>query len=412
MPNGSRNVHEAAERAARTAYGKLVAVLAVRARDIHAAEDALSEAFAEALLTWPRDGIPESPEAWLITAARNNLTDAQRRNARSRTTVMNESDPIRSLLWSVDPLNNTDERLTMLFVCAHPAIDQSVRTPLMLQAVMGLSAEQIAAAFITSPSTMSQRLVRAKRKIADSAVRFDRPDNDELPERLSDVLEAIYGVFAVAYDQFDGADGPGTSLASEALDLVAIVTHQLPAHAEVWGLRALMLLCHARRDARRDALGRFVPLHEQDTHLWDSSLIEAGNQALEQAANLRRPGRYQTEAAIQSIHIDAKIRGVDLSIQLARMHDVLASQAPTIGNLIARAAAWSNANHAREALRLLDAIAQSSVESHQPYWAVRAAVLRSLGEHADSAACYQRAAGLTTDQAVRRWLLDQIVING
>lgn len=411
MQDESRNVHEAAERAARTAYGKLVAVLAVRARDIHAAEDALSEAFAEALLTWPRDGIPASPEAWLITAARNNLTDAQRKTAVSRTSAMNESDPIRSLLWSVDALNNPDERLTMLFVCAHPAIDQTVRTPLMLQAVMGLSAEQIAAAFITSPSTMSQRLVRAKRKIADSAVRFDQPDSDELPARVSDVLDSIYGVFAVAYDQFDGIDGPGASLAVEALDLVAIVTRSLPDHAEAWGLRALMLLCHARRDARRDPHGRFVPLHEQDTRLWDDSLIEAGNQSLTKAAELRDPGRYQTEAAIQSIHIDARIRGVDLSIHLARMHDVLASQAPTIGNLIARAAAWSNAGYAREALQMLDEIGAGSVESHQPYWAVRAAVLRSMGEHSDSAACYQRAAGLTTDQAVRRWLLDQIPMN-
>lgn len=412
MTNESRNVHEAAERAARTAYGKLVAVLAVRARDIHAAEDALSEAFAEALLTWPHDGIPDSPEAWLITAARNNLTDAQRKSARARTTAMNETDPIRSLLWSVDPLNSPDERLTMLFVCAHPAIDQGVRTPLMLQAVMGLSAEQIAGAFITSPSTMSQRLVRAKRKIVDSRVRFDQPDRDELPARLHDVLEAIYGVFAVAYDQFDGADGPGASLASEALDLVAIVTHQLPSHAEAWGLRALMLLCHARRDARRDPHGRFVPLHQQDSQLWDRSLIDAGNQALQKAATLRDPDRYQTEAAIQSIHIDAKIRGVDLSIFLARMHDVLVSQAPTIGNHIARAAAWSAAGYSDDALRMLNTLESESVESHQPYWAVRAAMLRSLGELAEAATCYQRAAGLTTDQAVRRWLLDQVPMNG
>lgn len=406
LPN--HDAHEAAERAARTAYGKLVAVLAARARDVHAAEDALSTAFAEALVAWPRDGVPDAPEAWLLTAARNNLTDLGRQTQRRREVDMADSNRIRSLLSSIEPLKDgADERLTMLFVCAHPAIEPAARTPLMLQAVLGLSAERIAAAFVTSPATMSQRLVRAKRRIASTGVRFATPEAGELPERLAHVLDAIYGAFGAAYDDMEGSHGSATTLAREALDLIAVVCEQLPDAPEAWGLRALMMLCHARLAARRDAHGAFVPLSAQDTTRWDMDLVHAGNQALHRAAAMGAPGRFQTEAAIHSAHMDGLLRGVQHADAIAHLYDVLVMQAPTIGNHVARAAAWGEAGRASDALVFLDALAANDVASHQPYWAVRADILRRLGMTREASACYQRAAGLTRDGSVRAWLLQR-----
>lgn len=397
---------EAAERAARMAYGKLVAILAVRARDVASAEDALSGALAEALVAWPRDGVPTNPEAWLLTAARNNLTDAERRSRRERAlgdASMDQEHRISRLLSSLDEQDSADERLTLLFVCAHPAIDTGVRTPLMLQAVMGLSAEQIAAAFVVSPATMSQRLVRAKRRIVETGVRFAQPDPEELPNRIDNVLDAIYGAFGTAYNDASGTES-STALAHEAIDLLAIVTTQLPTCAEAWGLRALMLLCHARHRARRDTTGAYVPLREQHMAMWDHELIAAGNQSLMQAARLGSPGRFQTQAAIQAAHMDGVVRGTDNSEPIARLYDVLMVQEPTVGTMVARAAAWADAGYLEQSLSMLDALDGDDMRTHQPYWAVRADILRRLGRAAEAQHAYKRAMGLTTDHATRTWL--------
>lgn len=406
MHDASRSAHEVAERAARMAYGRLVAILAVRARDIASAEDALSGALVEALATWPRDGVPANPEAWLLTAARNNLSDAARKSRQERPlpdATMSHDNRISRLMSSLDTHDSADQRLTLLFVCAHPALDASVRTPLMLQAVMGLSAEQIAAAFIISPATMSQRLVRAKRRIVETGVRFAQPDTEELPDRVECVLEAIYGAFGTAYNDTLGADASST-LAIEALDLIAIVTTQLPNCAEAWGLRALMLLCHARHNARRDEAGTYVPLPQQQPSHWDRALVDAGNQSLMRAANLQSPGRFQTHAAIQAAHMDAVLRGVDNGVHIAKMYDALMTQARTIGTLIARAAAWADAGYLEHSLLMLDDIDADDVRTHQPYWAVRADLLRRLHRPDDARAAYDRALGLTTDHAIRHWI--------
>lgn len=388
------------------AYGKLVAILAMRARDVASAEDALSGALAEALVAWPRDGVPTNPQAWLLTAARNNLTDAARQRRKERALPeahMEHEHRLSRLLWSLEEQDPADERLTLLFVCAHPAIDASVRTPLMLQAVMGLSAEQIAAAFVVSPATMSQRLVRAKRRIVETGVRFAQPDAEELPARVEFVLDAIYGAFGTAYDDAIGTENAAT-LSQEALDLAAIVTTQLPTCAEAWGLRALLMLCHARRKARRDEQGAYVPLHEQQISHWDAALIDAGNQSLLHATQLNAPGRFQTQAAIQTAHMDAVARNVDNSLPIARMYDALLVQSPTVGTVVARAAAWAQAGHVEQALGMLDAIPADDIRAHQPYWAVRADLLRQLDRSADAQAAYARAIGLTADHATRAWL--------
>ncbi|HEY2995793.1 MAG TPA: sigma factor, partial [Methylomirabilota bacterium] len=216
MSEARQAAHDAAALAARTAYSRLVAWLAARWHDVAAAEDALGDALAAALETWPRDGVPDKPEAWLYTAARRRLLDAARRHrvradaAADLNTVMDDTDVARDGLFA-------DERLKLLFVCAHPAIDEAVRTPLMLQTVLGLDAARIAAAFLVAPATMGQRLVRAKAKIRDTGIRFEVPEASELRERLDAVLEAIYAAYGTGWDDGAGADPRRSGLAEEAI---------------------------------------------------------------------------------------------------------------------------------------------------------------------------------------------------
>ncbi|HEX4327916.1 MAG TPA: DUF6596 domain-containing protein, partial [Burkholderiales bacterium] len=305
---------QAAESAARDSYGRLLAYLAYRWRDIAAAEDALADAFAAALATWPRDGVPASPDAWLMTAAKRNLLQAARHAKLA-------SDPAVTILLGEEegmtepahdnPHTIPDDRLKLLFVCAHPAIDPAIHTALMLQTVLGLEAKQIAAAFLVQPATLAQRLVRAKAKIRDAGLRFEEPEPHELPERVHAVLEAIYAAYSLGWDGALDAQSP--DLAHEALYLAQLVRKLLPenepAAAEAAGLLALLLFCQSRHAARAGADGAFVPLHEQDTAHWDRAMMQAANQSLWQAAALKSPGRFQLEAAIQSAHCQRAFGG-------------------------------------------------------------------------------------------------------
>jgi RNA polymerase sigma-70 factor (ECF subfamily) len=245
----------AADLAARASYGRLVALLARQWRDLAAAEDALAEAFRAALERWPLDGVPARPEAWLLTAARRVLID-QSRAGRVRT----DAEPTLALLSEqfsmTEPSLFPDDRLKLLFVCAHPAIDASARTPLMLQTVLGLDAARIAAAFLTSPAALGQRLVRAKAKIRDAGIAFETPERGELPARLDAVLQAIYAAFGSGWEDVAGADPKRRGLAREAIWLARLVTALMPDEPEARGLLALMLHSDARRMARRDATRR------------------------------------------------------------------------------------------------------------------------------------------------------------
>ncbi|MCB2098928.1 MAG: hypothetical protein KDE05_14960, partial [Parvularculaceae bacterium] len=293
-----------AEETARASYGRLIAYLAARTRDIAAAEDALNDAFAAALTHWPVSGVPQSPEAWLLTAARRKLIDAARRSETRRT-----FEP--QLLLAVEEAEAmaladsfVDERLKLLFICAHPAIEESIRTPLMLQTVLGLDAARIASAFLVSPATMGQRLVRAKRKIADARISFETPAEHELAPRAADVLNAVYAAFTAGYD--GDADHDASDLSHEALFLARIAASLLPQDAEAQGLLALMCYVESRRGARRRD-GAYAPLDDQDTSLWSQPLIDEADDALGRAAALYAPGRYQFEAAIQSAHISGRL---------------------------------------------------------------------------------------------------------
>ena len=336
-------VQRTVERVARESYGRLVAYLSVHTRDLAGAEDALSEALLKALTAWPRDGVPQNPEAWLLTTARNSIIDFFRHQR-----IVLDSEPNLLLLTqnsAEDPLetNYPDERLKLLFVCAHPAIDPAMHTPLMLQAVLGLDAVRISGAFLVSPKTMGQGLVRAKTKIRDGGIRFEVPERSAL-RRLDAILEAIYAAFGIGWDDMAGADQHGRGLAEEAIWLARVLLEQMPREAEVQGLLALMPHCEARRAARRDQDGRYVPLSEQDPKLWSLPLVEEAERYLAEASKYGRPGRFQLEAAIQSVHAErARGRRVEWKA-IVQFYAQLIRISPTIGRQTGYAAALAEAS--------------------------------------------------------------------
>ncbi|HTM79070.1 MAG TPA: DUF6596 domain-containing protein, partial [Devosia sp.] len=256
---------EAAERVARESYGRLVAFLSARTRDVAGAEDALAEAFATALARWPTDGVPANPDAWLLTVARRRQTDAFRRR-QTRQAGEEHMKLIVDEIASTPPDSIPDRRLALMFACAHPAIERGMRAPLILQTILGLTAHDIAAAFLISPATMGQRLVRAKARIKDAGVPFTIPDRDALPDRLDAVLEAIYAAYAKGWGELDGADA---ALTEEAIWLARLVVSLLPDEPEAKGMLALMLYAESHRTARRDQAGADVPLDQQNVALWD-----------------------------------------------------------------------------------------------------------------------------------------------
>jgi len=402
-----QKVHRTVERVARESYGRLVAYLSVHTHDLAAAEDALSDALLRALTAWPRGGVPQNPEAWLLTTARHSLIDAVRHQR-----VVEASEPTVQLLkeHSMETTLSSefpDERLKLLFVCAHPALDPNMHTPLMLQTVLGLEAARIAGAFLISPKTMGQRLVRAKTKIRDGGIQFEIPDQGELPQRLDAVLDAIYAAFGIAWDDMVGVDQRGRDLSEEAIWLARVLLRLMPEEPEVCGLLALMLHCEARRAARRGSDGRYIPLSEQDPKLWSSSLIEEAERHLSDASKHGRPGRFQLEAAIQSVHAErGRGGGIEWSA-IVQFYEQLNRIAPTLGRRAAYAAALAEADRPEKALEVLDAVDPDVVSAYQPYWAVRAHLLQLLGKRSEAQHAYDRAIGLAEDPAIREFLIQK-----
>jgi predicted RNA polymerase sigma factor len=400
-------VRRTIERVARESYGRLVAYLSVHTHDLAAAEDALSEALLKALTAWPRDGVPQNPEAWLLTTARHFIIDAVRHQR-----VVSVSEPTLQLLQENAMETNfstefPDERLKLLFVCAHPAIDPAMHTPLMLQTVLGLDAARIAGAFLISPKTMGQRLVRAKTKIRDGGIQFGIPEPRDLPERLDAVLDAIYAAFGIGWDDLIGVNGQGRELAEEAIWLARVLLQLMPNEAEVCGLLALMLHCEARRAARRGPNGRYIPLSEQDPKLWSLSVIEEAERHLAEASKYGRLGRFQLEAAIQSVHAERGRSGRIEWTAIVGFYEQLNHISPTLGRQTGYAAALAEANGAEQGLAVLDAIDQDAVSAYQPYWAVRAHLLQRLGKGPEARQAYDQAIGLAEDPAVREFLLQK-----
>src|ERR1700723_3093058 len=407
--NGSNqeDTHRTIERIARESYGRLVAYLSANTRDGASAEDALSNALVAALTAWPRDGVPQNPEAWLLTTARHSLIDLMRHQqvalASEPTLLLLRDEPKETTLSAEFP----DERLKLLFVCTHPAIDPAMHTPLMLQTVLGLDAARIAHAFLVSPATMGQRLVRAKTKIRDGGIQFEVPQARELPQRLDAVLEAIYAAFGIGWDDVAGVDQSGRELAEEAIWLGRVLLQLMPREAEVRGLLALMLHCEARRRARRGPDGRYIPLLEQDSQLWSLPLIEEAERHLVEASSRGRSGRFQLEAAIQSVHADRARSGRTEWIAIKLFYEQLIRISPTLGTRTGYAAAVGEANGAESGLAVLNSMDLNAVSAYQPYWAVRAHLLQRLGKTSEAASALDRAIGLSEDPAVRQFLLQR-----
>lgn len=392
-----------AEDAARASYGRLLAWLSARTRDVAEAEDALADAFASALETWPERGVPDQPEAWLFAVARRKLIDRARRTATRNEAASDLARVAEEAEAAMQGDRFPDERLKLLFVCAHPAIDAAVRTPLMLQTVLGLDAARIASAFLVAPASMGQRLVRAKRKIRHARLRFETPPPALLSERLDAVLAAIYAAFGTGWEDAEGADPRRAGLAEESIFLGRVIVELLPDEPEALGLLSLMLYAHARRRARRKD-GAYVPLDDQDVCLWDASMIAEAETSLNEASRRGRPGRYQLEAAIQSAHAAARLKGYDTSSAIVALYDALLATAPSAGADVGRAAALSRARRDSEAMAALDALAGDPYTMYQPYWATRAHVLARLGRADEARAAYTRAIGLSEDAAARRFL--------
>ena len=372
-----------------------------------AAEDALGDALLAALEAWPRVGVPDKPEAWLVAAARRKLVDAARHakvaaSAAPALEIVVERAQ-REVIDAVFP----DERLKLLFVCAHPAIDEAARTPLMLQTVLGLDAATIASAFLVAPATMSQRLVRVKAKIRDAGIRFEIPELQELPSRVDAVLEAIYAAYGSGWEDVAGADPRRRGLAEEAIWLGRLVARLLPDEPEALGLLALMLHCEARRPARRDPAGAYVPLGRQDVALWSRPMIEEAEATLGVASRAGKPGRFQLEAAIQSAHARRAATGRTDWESIALLYEGLLRCAPTIGAQVGYAAALAEVRGAQEGLVALDALPPEAVRTYQSYWALSAHLLKRLGRTAEARQAYARAIGLSEDTAVREFLAGQ-----
>lgn len=379
-------------------------MLAAQYGDIDIAEDCLADAFASALQTWPSRGVPENPEAWLLTVARNSARDVQRSSAAQRTESYLDTrhGAVQRIELQYTADDVPDRQLALLFVCAHPAIDPAVRTPLMLQTVLGFDAEQIAAAFVVPPSAMAQRLVRAKRRIREARIPFVIPERHQMPGRLLPVLEAIYGAYAIDYALVAGEERR-KGLSAEALYLARLLAELLPAEAETLGLAALLSLSIARQPARGDD-NEFVPLSEQDPARWDRELIADGERYLHRAHALGDPGRFQIEAAIQSVHCARAVTGATDWRALRTLYAALVERAPTMGARVAFAAAVGRVDGATAGLAVLDAIADEAVQRFQPAWATRAHLLFESGDVAAAADAFARAISLTTDTAARQFL--------
>ena len=409
MPReGAGDARATAEAVARQSYGKLVAFLAARTGDVAGAEDALSEAFATALADWPAKGVPVNPEAWLMTVAKRRLVDAGRRRRTGEAGTPHLTFIADELEAAAADAQIPDNRLLLMFACAHPGIDAEIRAPLILQTILGLDAAEIASAFLVAPATMGQRLVRAKTKIRQAGIPFRMPEPEDLRERVEAVLEAIYAAFSEGWSDPAGTETRRRQLGEEALWLGRLVASLLPDEPEALGLLALMLHAEARRAARRSGEGEYVPLAAQDPAAWDARLIDEAEALLRRAGTMGKVGRYQLEAAVQSAHVIRRTSGRADWPAIERLYDALMALTGSPVVAINRAVARAETRGPAEGLAALDAAAADvRIAEYQPYWAARAALLVRAGDHAAARVAYDRAIGLEADPAVRRFLQQQ-----
>lgn len=412
MPDEESAVGSSVEAVFREERGRLLASLVHRFGDLDLAEEVASEAIEAALVHWPTDGVPSRPGAWLLTTARRRAVDRLRRDKVLATRLA----VLRAEAERADPAppadadrDLPDDRLALFFTCAHPALAAPDRGALTLRFLAGLTTVEVARAFLVPPATMAQRLVRAKRKIRDARIPFRVPGEDELPGRLPTVLQAVYSVFTEGYAASSGPDLQRIDLAVEAIRLGRILRRLLPAEREVAGLLGLMLLVHARRDARTGPDGALILLGEQDRGRWDRPMIEEGRGLVVVALTGPAPGPYGVQAAIAALHDEAAdVASTDWP-QVVALYDVLLDLVPSPIVALNRAAAVAMRDGPEAGLALLDGLADDPrLRGHHPYPAARADLLRRLGRYEEAAEAYRSALALVGTEPERAYLLGQL----
>ena len=393
------------ERVVRDETAHLVATLHRILGDLDVAEEAVADAVVEALRTWRRDGIPDRPGGWLLTAARHNALDRLRRESRYR-------DKLKILAGRIDeiappPADGQDERLALIFGCCHPALARPAQVALTLRAVVGLTTAEIARAFFTPEPTIAQRIVRAKRKIVQAGIPVRVPGVDEIPERLDTVLTVVYLAYNEAYLATGGPDPSRRDLADDAIWLAGVVSTSLPREPEALGLLALLRLHHARAAARFDRAGHMILLADQDRTAWDGDAIQSAIRQIERAAAMRRPGRYQLQAAIAACHAEAPDWASTDWLQILTLYDMLLRLDPSPVVRLNRAIALAQFDGPARAMAELDALAEPLRNYHLLH-ATRAQLLRDLGRGHEARAADATALGLTGNVAERHLLTERL----
>ncbi|AZF44028.1 RNA polymerase ECF-type sigma factor [Pseudomonas sp. R1-43-08] len=390
------------ERIYRSESRRVLATLIRLLGDFDLAEEALHEAFFVAVQRWPHDGIPDNPRAWLVSTGRFKAIDRLRRQARFTPLLQEQADALEAADWSAEDVE--DDRLRLIFTCCHPALAADAQAALTLREICDLSTEEIARAFLATPVTIAQRIVRAKHKIRDAKIPYQMPSLAELPERLDSVLRVIYLVFNEGYSASTGADLTREDLTREAIRLGRLLMELLP-EPEVMGLLALMLLHESRRPARTSASGELVLLNEQDRSLWDASLIAEGCALVEQALTTPRFGPYCLQAAIAAVHAEAPNAKATDWPQIVGLYDVLLRAVPSPVIELNRAVAVAMGQGPLAGLALVDGILQrGELQDYHLAHSARGEFCRQLGRVDEARAAYARALTLTRQTPEQRFL--------